>query len=185
VLPVLQSPPLLPHGGYRNFIERSDGKAFECSVADMGARQAWLRAHQPLTQSASVGELIVGFFDHMCERGAAATAATAMDRSPHGVPPPLDRRLVVSIRTGTLLSRGETGFESPLPIEDPFETTRDLGCTLTPATHDVLRTELARARSLLRGAQERNQAQPEAAVRLAAWRDALQELAAPKAAGPR
>ena len=45
--------------------------------------------------------------------------------------------------------------------------------------------ELARARSLLRGAQERNQAQPEAAVRLAAWRDALQELAAPKAAGPR
>ena len=83
------------------------------------------------------------------------------------------------MRTGALLSAASKGWQAALwPIEDPFETSRDLGRPLTPSTLETIRMELRRAATLLREAVQRTAERPAstASARHEEWQSVLAEI---------
>jgi len=171
VLPVLQE---LRGGEWSDdpdqmFARTPDGRAFDCSFcADVEGVAAALQA-VGTPNTASVGELLVGFF-HRYQRDFDW---------PKGV---------VSVRTGLYLNKQEKkwttkekGFRGDrhlFSIEDPFEITHDLGRVLDRETLGEVRQEFERANTMLSNERSLD-------ALLAPWQEAApaKEAGAAKAAG--
>ena len=157
VLPVLQQ---LHHqwGAGRRMVPRADGAVFEASFPEIGELQLSTISPHPTgpdspplinpwqglvgaRSDAQLGELICGFFVRY-EREFAQALDSAR-RAQAGVA--FEPREQISVRTGSMLP-GASREGSLLPIEDPIETTRDLGGQLNLATLTEIHAELRDAR---------------------------------------
>lgn len=154
VLPVLQQ--LTSRKGRRT-VSRSDGVVFEASFPDtselqigptvaaaVGGGAALINPWQSLgaaRSDAQLGELICGFFVRY-EREFAHALDTSR-RLQAGLA--AEKRDLISVRTGGFLP-GSLREGSLLPIEDPIETSRDLGGMLNLQTLTEIHAELRDAR---------------------------------------
>lgn len=129
VLPVLQQAPLVLAAAPRH-VCRADGCSFDCTFASAQDAQR-ARVGTPLAPQ-SLGSLVYGFFTRYERDFSLALYAQQASSS---------SQRIVSVRTGGIL-RGKLREGSLLAIEDPLETTRDLGSVLTPEslrrTHHAL-----------------------------------------------
>jgi DNA polymerase sigma len=85
----------------------------------------------PLTNTSSLGDLLVGFFNFFGSQFDFNTS-------------------VVSIRTGHMMSRDTVAFSHVMVIEDPFETDHNVGKGVTEDTFGLIRSEFMSAATWLK-----------------------------------